>query len=101
VKMVRDEVARMTAMLSATPYALNASSVEKLFKSPPEEVSAFAIGLAKNAQQANRYNPGLYGLVLNYLNDKVLAQSEVHPSDDIKLRLGLTEANVGVSFMEL
>ncbi len=63
VKKVKNEVALMTAMRSAALYALNASSVEELVKSPPDEVSAFAVGLAKNTQQANRYN--LYSLVLN------------------------------------
>ncbi len=57
----------MIVVLSAAPTSLNTFNVEKLFKSPADEVSAFAIGFAKNAQHAIRNN--MYGLVMNYLSE--------------------------------
>jgi hypothetical protein len=49
------------------------------------------IGLAKNAQQVLHYS--LYGMVGNYLNERVLTPLDVYPADhdDIKLHFGFKQ----------
>jgi hypothetical protein len=51
VEKVRDEAGSMIALLSVAPYALCTHNVVKIFGFPPEQVSAFAMGLAKTMQQ--------------------------------------------------
>jgi hypothetical protein len=99
VEKVRDEAASMIAVRSAAPYFLNTSNMEKFFSSPPEQDSSFAMRLSKNLKQSLRYC--MYGLAMNYLNDKVFTLRDVQPSDDVKPHLGLTGPNAGRSFMEL
>jgi hypothetical protein len=88
VEKHRDEAARLIILQSAAKYSLNPASLKKIMDSDPDERSAFIIGLAKNAQQVIRYS--LYGQTINFLYDKVLTPRDVHPSDEVKLRLGLT-----------
>jgi hypothetical protein len=76
----------MIALQSAAPSALNALNEEKLSSLPPEQVSAFAIGLAKKQQQA--FHCAMHRLAMNYLRDKVFTQRDVHASDDDKLHFG-------------
>ena len=99
VEKVRDETGRMIALRSAAPYALCADNVEKFFAFPPEQVSAFAIGLAKNMQQAMHY--AMYGQAMGHLSDKVFTPRDVQPNDDVKVHLGLTGSNAGKSFMDM
>ncbi len=98
-KKVRDEAGRMIALRSAAPYALCTHNVEKFFGFPPEQKSAFAMGLAKTMQQGLHY--GIYGQAMNHLSDKVFTPREVQPSGDVKVHLGLTGPNAGKSFMDM
>ena len=75
VEKVRDEDTRMITLRSAAPFALNDVHVQEFFAKPAEQVSAFAIGLSKNLQQSMRY--GLYGMVMNYLSEKVFTPRDV------------------------
>jgi hypothetical protein len=67
--------------------------------SDPDERSAYIFGLAKNAQQVIRYS--IYGQTINFLCDKVLTPRDVHPSDEVKLHLGLTGENARKSVMDM
>jgi hypothetical protein len=55
VEKVRDEDTRMIILRSAAPSAMNDVHVQEFFAKPAEQVSAFAIGLAKNLQQSMSY----------------------------------------------
>ena len=46
-----------------------------------DELNACLIGLAKNAQQVLHYTR--YGMVGNYLNERVFTPRDVYPADDI------------------
>jgi hypothetical protein len=84
---------------SAAKYSLNPASLKKIMDSDPDERSAFIIGLANNAQQVIRYS--LYGKTIKFLCDKVLTPRDVHPSDEVKLHLGLTGENARKRFMNI
>jgi hypothetical protein len=99
VEKVRDEDTRMITLRSAAPFAMNDVHVQEFFAKPAEQVSAFAIGLAKNLQQSMRY--GLYGMVMNYLSEKVFTPRDVFASDEVKVHLGLTGPNAGKSFLDM
>ena len=99
VEKHRDEPARLIILQSAAKYSLNAASLKKIMDSKADERSAFLIGLAKNAQQVIRYS--LYGQTINFICDKVLTPRDVHPSDEIKIHLGLTGENARKSFMDV
>jgi hypothetical protein len=99
VEKVRDEDTRMITLRSAAPFAMNDVHVQEFSEKPAEQVSAFAIGLAKNLQQSMRY--GLYGMVMNYLSEKVFTPHDVFASDEVKVHLGLTGPNAGKSFLDM
>ncbi len=100
VEKHRDEAAaRLIILQSAAKYSLNPASLKKIMDSDPDERSAYIICLAKNAQQVIRYS--LYGQTINFLCDKVLTLRDVHPSDEVKLHLGLTGENARKSFMDM
>ena len=75
--------------------------MQTVFETDPDELSAYLIGLAKNAQQINRY--ALYGTVGNWIGEfeKVLTPRDVYPSDDIKVHLGLVGEHAKKSIMDL
>jgi hypothetical protein len=56
-------------------FALCTHNVEKFLGFPPEQVSAFALGLAKTMQQGLHYC--MYGQAINHLNYKVFTPCEV------------------------
>ncbi len=89
----------MIVLRSAAPYSSNSFNVDKLFTSPANEVSTFAIGLEKNTQRAIRYN--MYSLVMNYLSEKVFTPRDIDFSDDVKVHLGLTGGKAGEYYMDL
>ena len=99
VEKHRDEAARLIILQSAAKYSLNAASLKKIMDSKADERSAYLIGLAKNAQQVIRYS--LYGQTINFICDKVLTPRDVHPSDEVKIHLGLTGENARKSFMDV
>jgi hypothetical protein len=99
VEKHRDEAARMIVFRSAAPYCLNEETAALILDADPEERAAYLIGTAKIAQQFIRYS--LYGQVINYFCDKVLTPRDVHPSNDVKLHLGLTGEYAEKSFMDL
>jgi hypothetical protein len=94
----RDETHRLILLYSAAPYCLSKETLDTILEADCDERKTYLVGLAKNAQQVIRYV--LYGLTGNYLNEKVLTQRDVFPSDDIKLHLGLTGDNAQKCFME-
>ncbi len=49
---------------------------------PPEQISAFVVGLAWNLQQALRY--GLYGVTMNFLSEKVFTPRDLYANDTVK-----------------
>ncbi len=56
VEKASDKDACQLLMRSAAKYPMNQ---KEFFSKPPEQISAFGVGLARNLQQALRY--GLYG----------------------------------------
>jgi hypothetical protein len=84
----RDEDARRLLMRCAAKYAMSEVNLEEFFNNPPEQISAFGVGLARNLQQALRY--GLYAVTTNFLSEKVLTPRDVYASDAVKKHLGLT-----------
>ena len=99
VEKHRDETSRLVILHSTAPYCLSDESLKTIMDAEPDERSAYLIGLAKIAQQVIRYN--LYGHVINNICDTVLTRHDVHPSDDVKLHLGLTGAHARKSFMDM
>ncbi len=89
----------MITLRSAAPCAMNDVHVQEFFAKPAGQVSAFTIGLSKNLQQSMRY--GLYGMVMNYLSEKVFTPRDVFTSDEVKVHLGLTGTNAGKSFLDM
>ena len=85
VKKVRDEDARRLLMHCAAKYAMNEGNLAAFLKNPPEQISAFGIGMARNLQQALRY--GLYGVTMNFLSEKVYTPRDVYVSDAVKKHL--------------
>ena len=43
----------------------------------------------------------LYGMVMNYLSEKVFTPRDVFASDEVKVHLGLTGPNAGKSFLDM
>ena len=99
VEKHRDETSRLVILHSAAPHCLSDESLKKIMEADPDERSAYLIGLAKIAQQVIRYS--LYGQATNYISEKVLTPHDVHPSNDLKLHLGLTGDNAKKSFMDM
>ena len=99
VEKHKDVSARLILMHSSAPYCLNSANLQTVLEADPDELSAYLIGLAKNAQQINRY--ALYGTVCNWIGEKVLTPRAVYPSDDIKVHLGLVGEHAKKSIMDL
>jgi hypothetical protein len=78
---------------------LSQETLATVLAADPDEKNAYLIGLAKNAQQVIRYT--LYGIVGNYMNERVFTPRDVYPAEDVKLHLGLTGDNARKCFMEL
>ena len=99
VEKVRDEDARRLLMHCAAKYAMNEGNLAAFFKNPPEQISAFGIGMARNLQQALRY--GLYGVTMNFLSEKVFTPRDLYASDAVKKHLGLTGPNEGKCILDM
>ena len=99
VEKARDETHRRILLRSAASYSLSMETLETILAADRDELTAYEIGLAKNAQQILKYTlPGLLG---NYMNEQVFTPRGVYPADDVKMHLGLTGAHAQMSFMNL
>jgi hypothetical protein len=96
VEKARDEPHRRILLNSAALYSL---TLETILGADRDELSAYELGLTKNAQQMFKYT--LPGLVGNYMNERVFTQRDVYPADDVKMHLGLMGAHAQMSFMNL
>jgi hypothetical protein len=86
-------------LIVASSSALSVESLETILAADRDELTAYEIGLMKNAQQIFKYTlPGLLG---NYMNEQVFTPRGVYPADDVKMHLGLTGAHAQMSFMNL
>ena len=99
IEKIRDDSHRQILLHSASPYCLSQETLATVLAADPDEKNAYLIGLAKNAQQVIRYT--LYGIVGNYMNERVFTPRDVYPAEDVKLHLGLTGDNARKCFMEL
>lgn len=99
VEKARDVDARGLLLRCAARYAMNDVQIQEFFDSPPEQISAFGMGLARNLQQALRY--GLYGMTMNFLSEKVFTPRDVYASDEVKIHLGLTGQNAGKCILDM
>ncbi len=99
MEKVRDEDARMMTLRSAAPFAMNNVHVKEFFEKLAEHVSVFAMGPSKNLQQSMRY--GLFGMVMNYLSEKVFMPRNIFASDEVKLHLRLTRPNAGKKILDM
>jgi len=99
IEKARDESHRRILLLSAAPYSLSIESLETILAADRDELNAYELGLAKNAQQIFKYT--LPGWLANYMNERVFTPRDVYPSDDVKMHLGLTGAHAQMSFMNL
>lgn len=99
IEKARDESHRRILLRSAAPYSLSMETLETILAADRDELTAYELGLTKNAQQIFKYTlPGLLG---NYMNERVFTPRDVYPSDDVKMHLGLTGAHAQMSFMNL
>ena len=81
------------------PYSLSMETLETILAADRDELTAYELGLTKNAQQIFKYTlPGLLG---NYMNERVFTPRDVYPADDVKMHLCLTGAHAQMSFMNL
>lgn len=99
IEKARDDAHRHILLHSAAPFSISQETLESILGADRDELNAYMIGLAKNAQQILRYT--LYGTVGNYLNERVFTPRDVYPADDVKLHLGLTGDHAQMSFMNL
>ena len=99
IEKIRDDNYRQSLLYSAAPFCLSQETLDLILESDSDERNAYLIALAKNAQQVIRYV--IYGLVGNYINERVFTPRDVYPADDVKLHLGLTGDNARKCFMEL
>ena len=99
VEKQRDSVMRMILLRTVAPYCLDKESMDTILGADPEELNAYLTGLAKNAQQVIKYH--MYGMVANFMADKVLTQHDVFPSEAVKKHLGLTGEHATKSFMDM
>jgi hypothetical protein len=99
VEKQRDSAMRMILLRTVAPYCLDRESMDTILGADPEELNAFLTGLAKNAQQVIKYH--MYGIVANFMADKVLTQHDVFPSEAVKMHLGLTGEHATRSFMDM
>ena len=99
VEKHRDSALRMILVPSSASCSLSKEQLETILEAEPDVLCAYLTALAKNTQQVIRYT--LYGQFNNYLDDKVLTQRDVYPSDNVKLHLCLTGDYQRKAFMEL
>ena len=99
IDKIRDDNYRHRLLYSAAPFCLSQDTLDQILEVERDEKNAYLIALAENAQQVIRYV--IYGLVGNYINERVFTPRDVYPSDDVKLHLGLTGDNARKCFMEL
>ena len=99
VEKQRDSSMWMILFRTMAPYCLCKHSIDSILKADTDAVNAYLIGLAKNAQQVIKYN--MYGMVGNFMADKVLTQHDVFPLDNVKKHLGLTGEHASKSFMDM
>jgi hypothetical protein len=78
---------------------LSQETLETILGADRDELIAYTIGLAKNAQQVLKYT--LCGMVGNVLNEQVFTPRNVYPTDVIKVHLGLTGDHARMSVMNL
>jgi hypothetical protein len=72
VETHREGPPRSILLHMAAPYCLSRANLQTILEAGPDELSAYLIGLAKNAHvahQINRY--GLYGTVGNWIGKKI------------------------------
>jgi hypothetical protein len=99
IEKAREESHRRILLNSAAPYSLSMATLETILAADRDELSAYELGLTKNAQQIFKHTlPGLLG---NYMNERVFTLRDVYPADDVKMHLGLTGAHAQMSFMNL
>jgi hypothetical protein len=77
---------------------MNEVNHEEFFNSPPEQISAFGVGLARNLQQTLRF--ALYGVTMNFLSKKRFTPRDLYASDADKKHLGLTGPNDGKCILD-
>ena len=99
VEKHRDGPLRMILVHSSAPYSLYKKNLETILEADPDVLCAYLTAMERNTQQALRDT--LYDQFNNYMNDKVLTQRGVYPSNDVELHLGLTGDYQRKSFMEL
>ena len=99
VEKQRDGERRMILLHSVAPYCLSKEGMDSILGSDTEELNAFLTGLAKNAQQVIKYNT--YGIVANFMAEKVFTQHDVFPCEAVKKHLGLTGEYATKSFMDM
>ena len=99
IEKIRDDNYRHCLLYSAAPFCLSQDTLDQILEAERDEKSAYLIALSKNAQQVIRYV--MYGLVGNYMNERVFTPRDVYPADEVKLHLGLTGDNARKCFMEL
>ncbi len=99
IEKARDESHRRILLRSAAPYSSSMETLETILAADLDELTAYELGLTKNAQQIFKYTlPGLLG---NYMNEQLFTPRNVYPADDVKMHLGLTGAHAQMSFMTL
>ena len=77
IEKARDESHRRILLHSAAPYSLSMETLETILAADRDELSAYELGLTKNAQQIFKYTlPGLLG---NYMNEQVFTPRNIPP----------------------
>ena len=99
VEKARDEPHRCILLYSAAPYCLSQETLATILEADRDELSAYEVGLSKNAQQIFKYT--LTGMVGTYMNERVFTARDVYPADEVKRHLGLTGDHSKMSFMNL
>jgi hypothetical protein len=72
-------------MRCAVKYTMNEVNQEEFLNNPPEQISAFGVGLARNLQQALCY--ALYDVIMNFLSEKVFTPRDLYASNAVKKHL--------------
>ncbi len=99
VEKARDESHRRILLYSVTQYSLSQVTLATILGVDHDELSAYELGLSKNAQQVFKYT--LTGMVGNYMKELVVLPRDIYPADDVKMHLGLTGDHAEMSFMNL
>ncbi len=82
----------MILLSTVALYCLDKESMDTILGADPKEFNAYLTGLAKNTQQVIKYH--MYGMVANFMADKVLTQHDVFPSEAVKKHLESTQRRV-------